>query len=153
MYPIIACSILSLAIFLEKLWSLRRKKNVPLDFLQEIEQYKGKWIIYGLGNFVFNSPGRYQKRNAKPYSLAAMLNIREITGRFRLTLQLYPIFSDNLITNYQPRLADSQHLQEIRELLMSDNAGARRTTRMPGSSKDEIGWHFTLDLGTAHSIN
>jgi biopolymer transport protein ExbB len=38
MYPIIACSILSLAIFLEKLWSLRRKKNVPLDFLQEIEQ-------------------------------------------------------------------------------------------------------------------
>ena len=38
MYPIIVCSILSLAIFLEKLWSLRRKKNVPLDFLQEIEQ-------------------------------------------------------------------------------------------------------------------
>lgn len=38
MYPIIACSILSLAIFLEKLWSLRRKKNVPIDFLREIEQ-------------------------------------------------------------------------------------------------------------------
>jgi biopolymer transport protein ExbB len=38
MYPIIACSILSLAIFIEKLWSLRRKKNVPLDFLQDIEQ-------------------------------------------------------------------------------------------------------------------
>ena len=38
MYPIIACSILSLAIFLEKLWSLRRKHNVPLDFVQEIEQ-------------------------------------------------------------------------------------------------------------------
>ena len=37
-YPIIACSILSLAIFLEKLWSLRRKKNVPIHFLQEIEQ-------------------------------------------------------------------------------------------------------------------
>ena len=37
MYPIIACSILSLAIFLEKLWSLRRKRHVPLDFLQEIE--------------------------------------------------------------------------------------------------------------------
>jgi biopolymer transport protein ExbB len=38
MYPIIACSILSLAIFIEKLWDLRRKKNVPLDFLQDIEQ-------------------------------------------------------------------------------------------------------------------
>lgn len=38
MYPIIACSILSLAIFLEKLWSLRRKRNIPVAFLQEVER-------------------------------------------------------------------------------------------------------------------
>jgi hypothetical protein len=115
--------------------------------LQEIEPYKGKWIIYGLGNFVFNSPGRYQHRNVKAYSLAAMLNIREIAGRFRTSLHLYPIFSDNLITNYQPRMVAGHNLKEIRKLLVPDSAGARRATRMPGSSKDEIGGHFTLDLG------
>ena len=38
MYPIIVCSILSLAIFLERVWSLRRKKNLPPAFLQEITQ-------------------------------------------------------------------------------------------------------------------
>ena len=38
MYPIILCSIVSLAIFFEKLWSLRRSKNLPVAFLQEISQ-------------------------------------------------------------------------------------------------------------------
>ena len=36
MYPIMLCSILSLAIFLDKLWHLREKKNIPQPFLQEI---------------------------------------------------------------------------------------------------------------------
>jgi biopolymer transport protein ExbB len=38
MYPIIVCSILSLSIFLERVWSLRRKRNLPPAFLQEITQ-------------------------------------------------------------------------------------------------------------------
>jgi len=38
MYPIIVCSVLSLAIFLERMWSLRRKRNLPSSFLQEITQ-------------------------------------------------------------------------------------------------------------------
>ena len=42
MYPIIVCSMLSLAIFLEKIWSLRRKKNIPPSFLNEIEQLLNK---------------------------------------------------------------------------------------------------------------
>jgi len=42
MYPIIVCSILSLAIFLEKMWSLRRKKNIPNAFLNEVEKLLNK---------------------------------------------------------------------------------------------------------------
>ena len=38
MYPIIVCSVLSLAIFLERVWSLRRKRNLPPAFLQEITE-------------------------------------------------------------------------------------------------------------------
>lgn len=37
-YPIIICSILSLAIFFEKMWSLRRNKIIPVAFLNEIER-------------------------------------------------------------------------------------------------------------------
>lgn len=37
MIPIALCSIIALAIFLERLWSLRRSKVIPRDFLIEIE--------------------------------------------------------------------------------------------------------------------
>ncbi len=37
MYPILICSILSLAIFLEKLWVLRIKKIIPPRFVVDIE--------------------------------------------------------------------------------------------------------------------
>ena len=37
MIPIALCSIVALAIFLERLWSLRRSKVIPRDFLIEIE--------------------------------------------------------------------------------------------------------------------
>ena len=121
--------------------------------LQEIEYYKGKWIIYGLGNFVFNSPGRYQKRNVKAYSMAAMLNIQEVGGNIRSSLYLYPIFSDNLITNYQPHPVDGKHLDDIRNFLIPDSTITGRATEVPESSKDGIGWHFKIDLGTVHPLD
>ncbi|MCX8044037.1 MAG: MotA/TolQ/ExbB proton channel family protein [Desulfobacterota bacterium] len=37
MYPILICSILSVAIFLEKLWVLRLKKIIPPSFIVDIE--------------------------------------------------------------------------------------------------------------------
>lgn len=37
MLPILACSIVSLAIFLERLFSLRRRKIIPEDFLIQVE--------------------------------------------------------------------------------------------------------------------
>lgn len=45
MYPIILCSIIALAVFLERLWILRRNKIIPGDFIQAIEkQIKGQDI-------------------------------------------------------------------------------------------------------------
>jgi len=37
MYPIIFCSVVALAIFLERLWFLRRKNIIPEDFVQKVE--------------------------------------------------------------------------------------------------------------------
>lgn len=38
MHPILLCSILSLAIFMERLWSLRRKRVIPAPLLPRIER-------------------------------------------------------------------------------------------------------------------
>ena len=38
MYPIIFCSIVALAVFLERLWVLRRKNIIPDDFIRKVEE-------------------------------------------------------------------------------------------------------------------
>ncbi|MFW6147419.1 MAG: MotA/TolQ/ExbB proton channel family protein [Thermodesulfobacteriota bacterium] len=38
MYPIIFCSMVSLAIFIERLWLLRRKLVIPRDFIAKVEE-------------------------------------------------------------------------------------------------------------------
>ncbi|WP_299567008.1 CapA family protein [uncultured Sulfitobacter sp.] len=40
----------------------------------EVEEYAGKMIYYSIGNFVFNSPGRYKKMNAEPLSTVVTLH-------------------------------------------------------------------------------
>ena len=37
MYPILLCSVIALAIFLERLWVLRRIRIIPTDFIQAVE--------------------------------------------------------------------------------------------------------------------
>ncbi|MFC1535465.1 MotA/TolQ/ExbB proton channel family protein, partial [Thermodesulfobacteriota bacterium] len=38
MYPIILCSIIALAVFLERLWVLRRKRIIPSEFIRNVEE-------------------------------------------------------------------------------------------------------------------
>jgi biopolymer transport protein ExbB len=37
MYPILFCSVVALAIFMERLWALRRKLIIPKDFISKVE--------------------------------------------------------------------------------------------------------------------
>ena len=37
-YPIIICSIIALAVFLERIWVLRRKHIIPNEFIRQIEE-------------------------------------------------------------------------------------------------------------------
>ena len=38
-YPIIFCSIIAVAVFVERLWVLRRKRVIPSDFILKVENY------------------------------------------------------------------------------------------------------------------
>ncbi len=73
--------------------------------LQEIEQIKGKPVLYSIGNFMFNSPGRYKSTRSLPYSLVV-----EVTpGR----LKIYPIFTDNLKDGYQGYPVTEEQFAEV----------------------------------------
>jgi poly-gamma-glutamate capsule biosynthesis protein CapA/YwtB (metallophosphatase superfamily) len=82
---------------------------------QEIERYRNRWILYGIGNFVFGSEGRYVKFAVPPYSVIAnlMLGDEGDVG----ALRLYPIVTDNLLTDFRPRFVTPAEFQGWQQLL------------------------------------
>lgn len=70
--------------------------------LQQIERFGDGLAVHGLGNFVFNAPGRYRSSFAPPISAAVRL-ILPVDHAKAVKLRLYPILSDNRKTEYQPR--------------------------------------------------
>lgn len=81
--------------------------------IQEIERYRGKWIVYGLGNFVFLAPGRFKQfTKVQPYAFAAELAFSDAKGSVP-RVRLYPIAADNRKTGFQPRLVDIREARRV----------------------------------------
>ena len=112
---------------------------------QEIEKYKGKWIIYSLGNLVFNAPGRYQKKNIHPYSFIALFEINEQSNELIINLKLYPILSDNYETNYQPRFVTGKEIKTVYELLKTHSINVDEK-KYYEKGKDEFGYFINLKV-------
>jgi hypothetical protein len=85
--------------------------------VQEIERIGGAWVIYSLGNFVFNSRGRYQKFNAPPLGLVAQIAIGPQHSRAPLRLRLFPIVTTNEKTGFQPRFVSEREFNSSLSLL------------------------------------
>lgn len=83
--------------------------------MQEIEQHDGKYIVYSIGNGVFNSDGEYNRRFVAPYSFIAQLRI----GKEKLKMRLYPIYSDNLATFWQPCFLNESQFKHMNWMLQS----------------------------------
>lgn len=70
---------------------------------QEIERYRGKWIVYGIGNLYFGSNGRFADfPEVLPLGMIAELRCGARADED--ALRLYPLASDNLVTGWQPHL-------------------------------------------------
>lgn len=80
--------------------------------MQTIEQIDGKWVVYGIGNAVFNSNGEYEKRNVPPYSFLLQLRITNWGDK---SIRLYPLFCNNLKTFWQTRAVDREQFKEVIE--------------------------------------
>ena len=100
---------------------------------QEVEMYEGKTIVYGLGNFIFKAQGRYQKLGVDAYSVAARLMV-DSDGK---VLRLYPLFCDNLVTDYTTRFVSEDEFEDLSE---------REDLKGLATSEDEIGFYFEIPL-------
>lgn len=64
--------------------------------VQPIQSIHQKPVVFGIGNAVFNSNGEYAEHNALPYGCIARLDLSKDR------LRLYPIYTNNLKTFWQP---------------------------------------------------
>ena len=114
--------------------------------IQEVERYEGRLIAYSLGNFVFGSPGRYKKKNAHPYGAMAVLLLSPDANGVAKKFRLYPIFTDNRVTNYRSRFVTEAEFEEVQTLLRIRSGLADRFDELVRSGADEYG--FFLELST-----
>ncbi|HVR68195.1 MAG TPA: CapA family protein [Verrucomicrobiae bacterium] len=117
--------------------------------LQEIERVDGRWVVNGLGNFVFNSDGEYDERKVPPYSLAARLELSNEGAALQRKLKLYPLLSENRKTNFRPRFVDAAEFDEIGALLKMRNPGLSKDADAFRTGCDGIGWHFEIHFDRA----
>ena len=112
---------------------------------QEIERYRGKWIFYGIGNFIFNSWGRWGEFPTMPrYGLPVELDFALDGSRDPLA-RLYPILVDNGRTNFQPRIPEAaEATAALRRLL--ERSGLSPGRRDVDIARDELGAHLRMEL-------
>jgi poly-gamma-glutamate capsule biosynthesis protein CapA/YwtB (metallophosphatase superfamily) len=110
--------------------------------IQEIEKYKDKWIIYSLGNFVFNSPGRYEKKDTWPYSAISILRFSFENNKLNTRFRLYPIVTDNLVTNYQTHPVDKKDFNKTIELLMNKSTRSKALLSNLVEGRDQLGFYL-----------
>ena len=78
---------------------------------QGIEIYRGKPIIYSVGNFVFGTTGSYEKEEHE-YGLVSRWIFEGKSLKWLLTT---PIAVNNKDVNFQPRRVDAQEAQRMFE--------------------------------------
>jgi len=115
--------------------------------LQEIERRSGRWVVFGLGNFVFNSPGRYQRNGSPPFSLVARLVARPRPHGWSVSVRLYPIVSDNRLTDYRPRFVTDAEFDQVRGLLAE-----RRPRAAASEGRDRHGRYLRLRVLPGRSV-
>ncbi len=111
--------------------------------MQEFEKRKNKVVLYSIGNFIFNSPGRYKKLDAPPYSSVVSMTVGLVNDQFEIDLKLYPIFSDNRVTNYQPRFLNKEEIEDLNKQLIERKVMTKSSATLK-PRQDQYGYYYYL---------
>jgi len=107
-----------------------------------IEKNENGTIVYSMGNFVFNSPGRYKKMHAPPYSFIIKLQLLEKEDNWIVEPKFYPIVTDNRFTHFNVRQVNKLESKELLNLLNSklEHGSINRLE----SKEDEDGYYYNI---------
>lgn len=81
--------------------------------IQPVQIINQKPVVFGIGNAVFNSNGEYEKHNALPFGCIARLDLSKDL------LRLYPIYTNNLKTFWQPYSVNEEDFSKASSYMTS----------------------------------
>ena len=113
---------------------------------QEIDILNGRPLLHGIGNFVFNSNGRYSKAGVPPISIVVGLDLSaDTTG-----LRLYPIHTNNRTNGFRGHPVTDEEFAEFYRtaLLRTKDSAAFLKAAEPG--RDDLGHYLGIDLNRRH---
>lgn len=88
--------------------------------IQQIYKTKDKPIIFSMGNGFFNSDGEYDGYpDAAPYGFISQLLFSK---NKLMKLRLYPIYSNNCDTRWQPNFVNSNDFKKVLDYLLKVNS-------------------------------
>lgn len=120
--------------------------------MQEVHRKQQRWVVYGIGNGNFNSGGRWQRYEEEngilPFSFWAMLEVHHQDDRRRVTLKLYPVYSNNKATGFQPGPVSAADFSRVVETLSNRTVRPWRFDNPArDTGEDDLGHFMSLDLG------
>jgi len=126
--------------------------------LQEIDRINDTWIINSIGNFIFNSHGRYKKYDILPFNFIASLKLTSVGNKKFLFLKLYPTHCDNPDTNFQSKHVNNEQFDQICNILEKKGIGFSFDDLFVKRDKDFFGHYISLfikvfDKKDSKSIN
>ena len=114
--------------------------------IQEFERIGDKWVVYSIGNFIFNSRGRYAKENSPPYSAVVRLRISDEPDRLAMKMRLYPIVTNNLITHYCTRFVSDREFNAFNSVMEQQLGPSDSELPSVLRGRDGYGLHWELPL-------
>lgn len=121
--------------------------------LQQLERRKQRWVVYSIGNGNFQSGGRFQRyieeNGILPMGAWAMLHVEmKSTGERSTHLRLYPVYSDNNETGFQPGPVSEEDFYQVLDRIRGQTAVQSRFDNEDRDfGRDELGWHIRVELG------
>ncbi|MGN5726481.1 CapA family protein [Acinetobacter calcoaceticus] len=103
--------------------------------IQPIKMINQKPVVFGIGNAVFNSNGEYTEQNALPYGCIARLDLSKDR------LRLYPIYTNNLKTFWQPYPVNEDDFSEASNYMIS-----LLTPENYYTTQDDLGFYVEMSF-------
>lgn len=103
--------------------------------IQPIKVINQKPVVFGIGNAVFNSNGEYTEQNVLPYGCIVRLDLSKDR------LRLYPIYTNNLKTFWQPYPVNENEFSEASNYMTS-----LLTPQYYYAAQDDLGFYVEMSF-------